>query len=251
MRFSRIWPDPAALSEDELFQAYRPDRAQPSLRVNFVTSLDGAVESDGVSRGISSDADRRVFGFLRAHADAVMVGAGTLRKEAYGPPRVRAEMADKRRASGAVGDHPTLVVVSAALKLDPKSSAFVDAAVRPVVVTVTDAPADQRAALAEVADLVTCGAGTVDLACAREALTERGLRHVLCEGGPHLFGALVAADLVDELCLTVSPLLAGAGAGRIVAGEERPDVPLAMDLAELIHADDGTLLTRYRRSRPD
>jgi riboflavin biosynthesis pyrimidine reductase len=98
-----------------------------------------------------------------------------------------------------------------------------------------------------VADVVTCGTGTVDLAAGRTALTDRGLWHVLCEGGPHLFGTLVAADLVDELCLTVSPLLAGAGAGRIVAGPAHPEAPLAMSLAEIIHADDGTLLTRYRR----
>ena len=101
-----------------------PDRSRPHLRVNFVTSLDGAVEAGGVSRGISSDADRRVFGFLRAHADAVLVGAGTLRKEGYGPARVRSELAPRRRAAGAVGGHPTLVIVSAALDRNACPASF-------------------------------------------------------------------------------------------------------------------------------
>jgi riboflavin biosynthesis pyrimidine reductase len=114
------------------------------------------------------------------------------------------------------------------------------------VLTHDAAPADRRDALATVADVVSCGQSVVDLARGLAELHRRGLRHVLCEGGPHLFGALLAADLVDELCLTVSPLLVGAGPGRIVAGGRR-DEPETLRLAHLIVAE-GMLLTRYVRS---
>lgn len=242
----RVWPAPGPLDDDALFEAYRPPADRPTLRVNFVASLDGAAWSQGRSRGLSTPADRHVFGVLRARADAILVGAGTLRDESYGPAVVRPELRDRRRAAGHAGD-PVLAIVSAALDLDPTGPAFSQAPVRPLVCTVASAPAQRRAALAEVADVVTCGESTVDLARVRAVLHDRGLRAVLCEGGPRLFGGLVAADLVDELCLTVSPLLAGAGAGRIVDGPPTP-VPHPMRLVHLL-ASEGTLLTRYARAR--
>lgn len=244
MDFNRLWPDPGRLDDAGLVAAYQPDRQRPSLRANFVSSLDGAVESDGFSRGLSNDADRHVFALLRVHADAIMVGAGTLRHEGYGAVRTPADQLDRRRAAGQA-EHPTLVVVSAAAELDPAHRMFTEAPVRPIVITRQDAPTDRRAALDAVADVVTCGESVVDLAVARTELTGRGLTQVLCEGGPHLFGALLAADLVDELCLTVSALLTGAGAGRIVAGAGRAD-PRVMRLAHVIESGD-TLFTRYVR----
>ena len=90
------------------------------------------------------------------------------------------------------------------------------------MLTHAGADAAQQAALAAAADVVVCGESVVDLAVGLAELRQRGLDQVLCEGGPHLFGALLAADLVDELCLTVSPLLAGPGSERIVAGPTRP-----------------------------
>jgi riboflavin biosynthesis pyrimidine reductase len=242
---NRLWPDPAPLDDDGLFEAYRVTREQPWLRANFVSSLDGAVESDGYSRGLSNAVDQRVFALLRAHADAVMVGAGTLRHEGYGPARTAAELRVRRQAAG-LAEHPTLVIVSAALALDPSHRAFAEAPVRPIVITHTGAPEDRREALGTVADVIACGESGVDLAVARAELTRRGLSQVLCEGGPHLFASLLAADLVDELCLTLSPLLAGAGAGRIVAGPGLAD-PLPMRLEHLLEAD-STLLARYTRT---
>ncbi len=240
----RIWPDPAPLDDDGLFEAYRLTRQSPWLRVNFVSSLDGAVESDGYSRGLSNPADKAVFGLLRAHADAVMVGAGTLRHEGYGPVRTSADHLVRRHAAG-IAEHPTLVVVSAALDLDPASRAFTEAPVRPVVLTHASAPPQQRDALEAVADVVVCGDSVVDMVVGRTELNRRGLEQVLCEGGPHLFGALLAADLVDELCLTVSAVLTGAGAGRIVAGAGR-STPQPMRLVHILESGDA-LLTRYAR----
>lgn len=237
----RLLPDPAAdLSDDDLPAAYAvPTRRH--LRVNFVTSADGAVAVDGVSGGLSSAADRRVFGVLRDLADVVLVGAGTARAEGYsyrapdGPRRAR------RRAAG-VAELPTFAVVSGSLDLDPTSSLFADALARTVVLTTARAPADRRTALAAVADVLVVGQDTLDPAAALDALADRGLRRVLCEGGPALFGALLAADVVDEVCLTVAPLFAGAGSGRVVAGP-----PAAARTARLLHVleDGGTLLLRY------
>ncbi len=242
---NRLWPDPAALDDDGVFEAYGLQRKGPWLRANFVSSLDGAAESDGYSRGLSSPVDKRVFALLRAHADAIMVGAGTLRHEGYGPARTPADQLARRHTAG-LAEHPTLVIVSAALNLDPSHRVFTEAPVRPIVIAHAGAPDDRRAALAPVADVITCGESVVDLSVALAELARRGLAQVLCEGGPHLFGSLLAANLVDELCLTVSALLTGPGAGRIVAGPGRSE-PLPMRLAHLLEAD-GTLLTRYTRT---
>jgi len=246
-------PDPAGyrrgqrvnVDHDALVQAYWPDRARPGVRLNFVSSLDGAVEVDGRSRPLSSDADRLVFHILRKLADAVMVGAGTLRQEGYRELRLDAQAQGFRREHG-LAAQPTLVVVSASLKLDPGQAAFAEAPVRPVVLTQAAAPAERRAELEAVADVVTCGEVAVDLGVGLAWLRERGLTQVLCEGGPHLFGALLAADLVDELCLTLSAQLTGPGAGRIVAGAGR-DEPLPMRLIHAIPTGED-LLTRYARA---
>jgi riboflavin-specific deaminase-like protein len=241
----RLFPDPAPIDENDLIQAYAAHRDRPTIRVNFVESLDGAVEVDGHSRGLSDEADQHVLGLLRAQADAVLVGAGTMRHEGYGPVKVRPSRQQMRRDQG-LSEQPTLVVVSSALDLDPAERVFAEAPVRPVVLTHAGADPDRRAALAPVADVVVCGESVVDLAVAQAELTRRGLVAVLCEGGPHLFGALLAADLVDELCLTMSAKLTGPGSGRIVAGPVRA-APLDMRLVHLISAGE-TLLTRYARA---
>ena len=238
----RIWPDRSPLDRAALWAAYAPDRARPGLRANFVTSLDGAVEVAGHSRGLSSDEDRAVFALLRQQSDAVMVGGGTLRHENYGPVRVDAA---RWRSREGLPEHPVLVIVSASLDFEPGHRVFAEAPVRPVVLTHAGAPPERRDRLAPVADVISCGASVVDLSAGLTELRRRGLGQVLCEGGPRLFDALLAADLVDELCLTISPLLVGAGPERIVVGTGRPS-PLTMRLAHLIMAGD-MLLTRYVR----
>jgi riboflavin biosynthesis pyrimidine reductase len=238
----RLWPDPSGrpLDDDDLAEQYAP---QPGVRVNFVTSLDGAVALDGYSAGLSGPADKRVFGLLRMLADAVLVAAGTLRHEGYRAIRLSEQRRHWRRAHG-WPEYPTLVVVSGTLDLKPEQAAFADAPVRPIVLTHEAAPADRRAALEKVADVIPTGPTEVDLAAAVAHLRDRGLTRVLSEGGPYLLGALTAADQVDELCLTVSPLLAGPGAGRITAGPPTP--PRALALKHILAADD-MLLLRYTR----
>jgi len=235
---------PSALDDDALAASYAPP-AGGAVRVNFVTSIDGAAEVGGRSRGLSGPADRRLFGLLRAQCDALLVGAGTLRTERYGPLRLDGAAHRRWRAGRDRPGHPVLVVVSGTLDLDPSGPAFTRAPVPPLVLAPASAPADRRAALARVAEVLTAGERSVDLPAALALLRGRGLRQILCEGGPHLLGGLTAADLVDEVCLTVSPVLAGAGAGRITAG---PTSPLRrMSLRHALVAD-GTLFLRYQRT---
>jgi riboflavin biosynthesis pyrimidine reductase len=243
----RLWPDPRPepLDEPALVAMYETDRSRPWLRVNFVTSLDGAVSREGYSEGLSGPADKLVFGLLRMLSDAVLVGAGTVRHERYGPVRMSPERRAWRLAHR-LAEHPTLVVVSRRLDLDPTQTAFSEAPVRPIVLTDATAPQPRRDELAGVAEVVTCGTDGVDFKAGLALLRERGLHRVLSEGGPQVLGALAADDLLDELCLTLSPMLVGPGPGRITAGPASPDAR-EMALRHVLAADD-MLLLRYART---
>ncbi|MFI7544273.1 pyrimidine reductase family protein [Actinoplanes sp. NPDC049599] len=228
----------------DLVERY-PRRSQPVLRVNFVASVDGAVTVDGKSGGLGGPGDKLIFDSLRMVCDALVVAAGTVRSENYDALRLTAPARAWRRAHG-LPEFPLMVIVSGSLDLDPEQLVFADAPIRPLVVTHAAAPAGRRAALAGVAEIITVGDTTVDLAAAVRALHDRGATQLLCEGGPRLFGALIAADLVDELCLTLSPRLVGGSAGRIATGPDGP--PREMSLAGLL-ADGDMLFLRYVRSR--
>ena len=234
--------EPVALSD-----AYPPlpGRAgRPSMRVNMIASVDGATAVDGVSGGLGGPADRAVFMHLRSVADVVLVGAGTVRAEGYGPPRLPAELREARRRRGQA-PLPRLAVVSRSCALDWDAPIFRDTASRPIVVTVERAPAERRAAAARVADVVTAGVEEVDLAAALGALAGMGAGSVLAEGGPRLNGALAAAGLIDELCLTVAPRLAGGESARIVAGPPAPGGGPSLEPA-FVGEEDGFLFLRWR-----
>jgi riboflavin biosynthesis pyrimidine reductase len=236
----QLYPEPATVDHDMLIDLYAPG-PDPSLRVNFVSSLDGAGTLDGKSAGLSGPEDKRVFGILRMHCDALLVGAGTVREEGYHAVRLDQQRRRWRLAHG-MSEFPTLVIVSGRCDLDPAQPALADAPVRPVILTRAGA---DPGALADVADVIRAGDGQVDLVAAVGQLRERGFAQILSEGGPTLFGSLTAAGLVDELCLTVSPLLAGPGAGRITAGPDLP-APASLTLRHALLAD-GQLLLRYGR----
>lgn len=234
-----------ALDRSEMHVAYAlPDRDIPRVRVNFVASLDGAVTLEGRSGGLGGDDDRLVMGVLRAMADVVVVGAGTVRAEGYGGVRLARQNVDWRLANGLAPTVP-LAVVSASLDLDPRHPFFSRARTRPLVIAPASAPAGRRDALAEVADVLVCGDTAVEPRSMIDALAERGMTQVLSEGGPQLFGDLVAADAVDELCLTLSPSIVGGGAGRIVSGA--PEASRRMRLVHAIPAADFVFL-RYAAS---
>lgn len=234
------------LHRDEIVERYRvADRAVPWLRMNFITSLDGAATVGGLSAGLGNDDDRLVFDTLRMLSDVIVVGAGTVRAEGYGGVRLAPADESWRVAAGLAGQ-PALAIVSARLELEPSHPFFADAAVRPLVVTCESAPRKRREALAEVADVLLCGTDAVDPRQMVAQLAGRGLRQMLCEGGPHVFGALLSADCVDELCLTISPLLEGGKAGRISRGGTA--APRAMSLVHALPAGD-MLFLRYTRRR--
>jgi riboflavin-specific deaminase-like protein len=241
----RLVPDPSDLLDDAALAAQYalpPTGGRPHVRLSFVCSVDGAITTGAVSKGLQTPGDNRVYQELRALSDVVLVGAGTVRSEGYGPARVDPERRARRRALG-LAEVPTIAVVSASLDLDPSAALFTAAAARTVVITHAGARADRRAALAEVADVIIAGESAVDAALALEELAERGLTRILCEGGPHLFGSLLAVGHVDELCVTVSPLLVGPGPGRMVAGLPT-GAPVGMRLDHLLE-EDGALFCRY------
>lgn len=223
---------------------------RPGVRLNFVASLDGAITIDGRSGGLAGDADRRAFRAMRAHADVILVGAGTARAEDYGPPRLPDDHVAARLARGAPA-LPRLAVVTHSLALDWGARMFAGAGegARPLVVTHAGAPADARARAGAVADLVVAGDSSVDLGAALRALGERGVESVLCEGGPALSAGLAAAGLVDELCLTVSPRLVGGDARRLLDGPPTDGRAGAMRLHAVLE-EDGFLFLRHRRANP-
>jgi riboflavin biosynthesis pyrimidine reductase len=227
------------------------------LRANMVSSADGAAALAGATKALSSDTDRHVFALLRTLSDVIVVGASTVRTEHYGPVRTRELWRHLREGRTPT---PPIAVVTRHLDLDPQSPLIADAPpdARTIVITSAASPADRRAALAGCADVIVAGEQDVDLTAAVSALAERGHQRLLAEGGPHLLGQLVEAGLLDELCLTIGPLLAGPGASRIVAGAAPSSTgpsstgpaaePRPLALAHVLE-DDGFLFCRYTSSR--
>ena len=243
----RGWPmrDIVPLDDDQLAECYAvDDRNTQSVRLNFVASIDGAATDHGLSGGLSGHADKRVFDLLRRLSDVILVGAGTVRAEGYGAMRLDPTSVQLRRASG-LTDQPVFAIVSGTLGLAPESAVFTDAPVRAIVVTVGASSHVRKEAFSRVADVLVCGEETLDVNIMLDAFATRGLRQVLCEGGPTLFGTLLDADRVDELCLTVSPLLEAGGAHRIVAGA--PEKARPMRLHHVL-VSGGTLMLRYLRA---
>ncbi|MFC9920010.1 pyrimidine reductase family protein [Agromyces binzhouensis] len=242
--------DRAPFDADRMHAAYAVDVVDSGggpdavfCRANMVESLDGAASLGGRSGGLGDPEDQRLMSVLRSHADVVLVGSGTVRAEGYGGAAVVESDAAWRAARGRE-PQPRFAVVSSRLELEPGHPFFADAVARPIVVTSDAAPRDRRDALARVADVIVAGDRRVDLAGAVAELGERGMRSILSEGGPGLLGALAESDLVDELCVTLSPVLVGGSAPRISgSAEERPRA------MRLVHAIPGErmLFLRYAR----
>ncbi|PVZ14198.1 pyrimidine reductase family protein [Actinomycetospora cinnamomea] len=247
----RIWPPARVpgpdveLDRDALAALYA--HPEGCVRVNFVASADGAVAVGGLSGGLEAPGDAQVFGLLRELADVVLAGAGTVRAEGYRGARTSAAREARRRARGQAAV-PPIAVVSTRGDLDPGAALFTDTTVAPLVLTAADAADDARRRLgpagAEVVAVSASDPAATDPHAVVQALADRGLTRVLCEGGPVLFGSLLAAGCVDELCLSLAPQLVGGGPERIVAGPGL-DGPRPLRLASVVAHDDGLML-RYR-----
>jgi riboflavin biosynthesis pyrimidine reductase len=212
------------------------------IRANMVASVDGAGAADGLSRGLQTPGDNRVFAALRDLADVVLVGWSTAAAENYGPARLRVET---RRRWGMRPELP-IAVITRSLQLDINSRLFADN--RPLVVTCGTSSGQRRAELAERADVIVCGDNDIDYAAVRHALGTRGLTRVLCEGGPTILARILAAGELDELCITLSPRTVGPAGARIVDGDEWRDGPRSLELHSLLE-EDGALFLRYSAGR--
>lgn len=205
------------------------------VRVNMIMSLDGAAAFDGVAGPLSDSNDQNLLLALRGYADVVLVGAGTVRAEGYGPVRLTAAQSADRRDRWGVETPPPIAVVTHTGHVP--ASLFAEPTQRPILVT-TAQLAHDRPELAEHADLLIAGDTAVDLDSAVRTLQAAGRRRILCEGGPTLLDELVANDLVDEMCLTISPVLAAAPAAA------RPGAP-ALRAPTRMKLGDSVTLEEY------
>lgn len=255
----QLFPHTPSGGEIDLTAAYLPDLSRwraaqqgsdtprPWATVNMVASVDGAVTVAGRSGGLSDEVDRKIFMVLRSMADVVMVGAGTARAERYGPARIPDEHAALRTARGQAPVPPIAVVSQSGLlasdlpMFDPE---LVGDGPVPIIITCgRNEPNVQR--LGSRAEALVAGDEHVDMQLAMSLLAERGINVVVSEGGPTLNAAMVEQGLLDELCLTMSPLTVAGGAGRIVDGDTELSAPVAMELGHILETG-GALYTRWR-----
>ncbi len=217
---------------------YRP--APKGLRANMIFSADGAAAFGGRAGPLSCPADFQLLLALRAYADVVLVGAGTARAENYGPVRLRPEHRQQRRELGMDDQGPPLAVVSQSGRLPER---MFGSPTPPILVTSSRGARECRETRCEV---LVSGDDTVDVGAAVRLLREQGRARMLCEGGPTLLDELVAADLVDELCVTLAPRLAGCqpvGSGT-PAGLASPT---SLQLGHVLVDADGYLFLKYTR----
>jgi len=217
---------------------------QTWVRANFISTLDGAAAGDDERSGsINTGADRKVFGLLRALSDVVLVGAGTARTEGYRRAAVRAPWLYLRQGRPA---HPTTAIVSRSGDVPPGLSQARENSGEVVLITCKRAGAeaiDLACRTLGETQVIVAGDDTVHMAAAVDSLGARGLRRILCEGGPHLMRDLTASGRLDELCLTIAPTLVAGKHPRITAG---PAVTVNL-LPRLLIESQGTLLGRWAR----
>lgn len=176
------------------------------VRANMITTLDGGAAFNGRTKPVTDPADQVLLGHLRSYADVVLVGSATVAAEHYGPVKLSEELQAKRRAAGH-DPLPRLAVVTARGALSPELRIFAGEA-RPVIIT-TEQTATAQPALGELGDVLVAGDTAIEPARIIDGLREAGLPRVLCEGGPFLLSTLIDAELVGDMCLTVSPFLTG------------------------------------------
>lgn len=245
----RLLPEPTELELDALYRGLTLPAGTSDqdcwVALCMVSSLDGAVAVDGLSGGLGGDADLLSLSRLRGANDVSIVGAGTVRDEGYVPLTGSAERRADRTARG-LRPVPRIAIVTASGRLDPDLPIFRDPAEPPIVVAGSDADEAALAAIAPRAEIHRLDGAQVEPQPLLALLADLELRRVLCEGGPRLNQAMLAADLIDELFVTIAPTAVGGGAPRIIHGDA--EVPRELDLVAA-HEHDGDLLLRYRHAR--
>ncbi|MCP5025605.1 MAG: pyrimidine reductase family protein [Actinomycetia bacterium] len=245
----RLHPGPP--TDVDPVEAYASDPrpahpGRPWLLVNMIQSLDGGTAVDGLSGSLGGPADLTVFRAIRAVPDMILVGAATARQESYQPPNLSDHLAKLRTQRGQAAA-PRLAVMSRSVTFSPDEAWLepTNDGGRPFLIVPRDAPAHRLEALGDRVDVIEAGIGSVDLTAALEALGRAGAQVVLSEGGPSVNGQLVADDLVDEICLSLSPALVAGDSKRIAHGAE-PDLIHRFRLTRAL-IDDDLLFFRYVR----
>ena len=240
-----------SLSPAGVAEAHEWPDADVWVRGLMVATADGAARSEvGLSGGISSAGDRLVFGTIRGMADAILVGANTIRTEGYGGMKARPELAARRAASGQ-RPAPRIAIVTRTGSLDTDAGVFVDSDEPPIVFVPESLPDDKRAELSQASEVISAGIDQVEMSEVITYLARIGLPRIVCEGGPTILGELAAQNLLNELCLTVTPLLAGGAypngdrTPRILDSAVLPSPPAVLSLEHVLE-DNGTLFLRYQ-----
>jgi 5-amino-6-(5-phosphoribosylamino)uracil reductase len=245
MEFRQLLPEPASVDVDVLLASLRPgERAgeeRPHTAVNFVTSADGRATFGGRSGPLGDDGDRVMFHGLREQFDAVMSGTRTLRTERYGRILGKPERRQRRIEQGRPAE-PLACIVTRSGNVPDDIPLFAEPEARVVVFSPTEIADEGWAAQVEV---ICLDPGELTLTTVlRHLRSEHGIRSLLCEGGPTLFGALLQEDVADELFLTLAPQLTGGGQGpTMTSGPELPE-PRAVRLRWLLERNHSLYL-RY------
>lgn len=240
--------DTAADSRIGDFYTYPDDLQRCWVRGNMITSLDGGATLDGKSGGLAGPGDRAVFNLMRQAADVILMGAATVRIENYSGAQLSVAQRQARQRRGQA-EVPPIAVITASANLDRDAKFFTRTEARPLILTCSNTVADAALRLASVAEVIDASGpdpGRVDAAVALRILAERKLLRVLTEGGPQILNLLMENGLLDELCLTVAPILVGGMARRIATGAGQ--VHTRLRPSHLLTDDEGYLYTRYVRS---
>ncbi len=226
---------PTAIDDIEIEPAYQTPAGEPWLRLSMVLSVDGAAtDDDGWTTNLAGAPDARMLRALRAVADAVIVGAGTVRTGRLGPIRTpRYQLAGEQTARQ--------VIVSGSLDLDWSLPLFTASVSPPIVVTSAARAASTELPTVVRENLLIAGDDSIELADTLDQLRARGYSRLLCEGGPALAASMLGGGVVDELCLTIAPTIMSADRlrGLVIAGSR---IPLRLTH---VGEDDGVLFLRY------
>jgi len=241
--------EPSELSAEDLVELYAYPSETTWVRANFVASVDGAAQgAEGRSGGLSSEADQRLFALLRSLADVILVGGQTARAEAY-QPVLPSEVDTDLRAQLGLTPTPAIAVVSRAMDFDPTLLAGGEA---PTLVLTTPDAAEEHADLLREATVIDASRPGdpvhVDAGRIVDQLAAHGFQRILCEGGPSIHYGLVVTGRLDELCLTISPQLAGGDPLRILTAGPGFTPPVPLELRHLL-TDGGDLFARYTVAR--
>jgi riboflavin biosynthesis pyrimidine reductase len=227
------------------FYAYPEGLQRCWVRANMISSLDGGATDDGKAGGLAGPGDRALFARMRQEADVVVVGAATVRIENYSGAHMSVAQRQERQSRGQA-EVPPIAVITHSADFEHDAKLFTRAEVPPLILTCRETVDDVRArfdALADVVDASGRHTDRVDPAAVLDILDRRGMRRVLTEGGPSLLSLFIAGDLLDELCVTIAPILVGGQARRIASGSGESHT--RMRRSHLLTDDEGYLYTRY------